>query len=133
MKILAISAILALGLTACSSNDDNRDREEEVPCIPPYACGPMYVNYVPVFYQVHPYSLYFSPYQSSYNYSYSNGRRVVTGSTGRPRVAQDSRIKWVTPPKANTNTGTKSNTGTTTKQNTGTVPKTAPKTSTGKK
>lgn len=140
LRLFAIFAILVLALSACGNDDDNRNEQySESPCIPPYACGPMYVNYVPVFYQMHPYSLYFSPYQSSYNYSYNNGRRVVTSRTSQPQVARDSRIKWVSPSKTNTgastNTGTKSQTTTGNKSTskTSTTTKTAPKTTTSGK
>lgn len=127
-----------LALSACGNNDNRDDDYREPDCVPPYACGPMYVNYVPVFYQMHPYHLYFSPYQSSYNYSYSNGRRVVTSSNGKPRVARDSRIKWVSP-KSNTpakqNAPANTNKSTTVKPpvKSSTTTKTAPRTSTSGK
>lgn len=65
------------------------DREDD--CMPPYACGPFYAGYVPVYYVAHPYSLYFSPYAAMYNYSFYHGVLTPARATTRPFTPNNTR------------------------------------------
>lgn len=132
--MFAISAILLLGLAACSNgNADADDRYDD--CVPPYACGPSYAGYVPVYYQLHPYSLFFTPYASFYHFTYVSGHMTVARTSSRPFTPANVRLSAPTSPtynktsatianKTGTNTSGKVNNGTTSKVNTGTSSKT---------
>jgi hypothetical protein len=77
--IPALAFAAALSLAACAPQPvvmDGSANFDPGTCAPPYACGPMYADYVPVYFVHHPMFMYFTPYTAYYHFSYSGGRYI---------------------------------------------------------